>query len=140
MNNGFTCYFLHLLLLVLFSGIGEVSCLEWSHDGRAIATGWSKGGMCIWSFYGCKLFCSVSALSYQRDQLIMKQQKKSEGDDDDSKSVPPRAPGFLQGGISSLCWTASSYSILVAEDNKEDQVINIDFVKSAVESTSSMVL
>lgn len=116
--------------------------MEWSHDGRAIATGWSKGGMCIWSFYGCRLFCSVTALSYQQHQQKKKQQQQGRGSEEgeeEEEKTSQQALGFLQGGIASLCWTSSSYSILIAEEGKENQVVNIDFVKSAVDSTSSMV-
>ena len=39
--------------------IGNVSALEWSPDGRAVAVGYGRKGMTVWSTRGCRLFSSL---------------------------------------------------------------------------------
>lgn len=40
-------------------GLGHVSSLAWSPDGKAIAVGYGRKGMTVWNTRGCRLFCSL---------------------------------------------------------------------------------
>jgi hypothetical protein len=38
---------------------GGVSFMQWSPDCRALAVGWRKQGLAVWSPSGCRLMCSL---------------------------------------------------------------------------------
>ena len=41
------------------SELGAVSALQWAPDGRALAVGYSRQGVTVWSPSGCRLLCTL---------------------------------------------------------------------------------
>lgn len=43
----------------IVTAAGGVRCMRWSPDGVALAMGWEKGGIALWSVFGALLMCTL---------------------------------------------------------------------------------
>lgn len=49
--------------------VGPVAELCWTPDCAALAVGWQRRGISLWSLYGCRLMCTVAQLSPGKTEL-----------------------------------------------------------------------
>lgn len=71
------------------SAVGPVSCVRWAPDEAALAVGWQRRGLSVWSLYGCRLMCTVSQMQSGKAELAM-------------------------AGVTSLCWSRDGFYLLIA--------------------------
>ncbi len=48
---------------ILILETGAVSAMMWAPDFKAIAVGWQRRSVALWSIHGSRLFCPVTASS-----------------------------------------------------------------------------
>eukprot|EP00891_Asterochloris_glomerata_P001441 jgi/Astpho2/1441/e_gw1.00025.4.1_t len=92
---------------------GSVADLKWSPDNRALAVGWRRSGLGLWSASGCRLMCSLrqTARTY----------------------VSPQAGSSracLQTRIAAVAWGAEGYQLMVAEAASSAHVLELSLAKS----------
>eukprot|EP00884_Botryococcus_braunii_P016462 jgi/Botrbrau1/349/Bobra.110_2s0008.1 len=103
---------------------GSVSDIAWSPDDRALAVGWRRSGLGLWSVSGCRLLCSLrqTPRTPRSAQAVM--------------GLPrPRTPNSLQApslecGVSALTWALEGYKLMVAEAGGNCQVLELTLAKS----------
>jgi RIC1 len=77
--------------------LGAVRALEWSPDQTALASGWARRGVAVWSVHGRRLMCSL-ARGGAIDALVGRS-----GVDDDDDTRP-----------ASICWAADARYLVAA--------------------------
>jgi len=75
------------------SAVGPVSCVRWSSDESALAVGWQRRGVSVWSIYGCRLMCTVSQMQSGKAELAM-------------------------AGVTTLCWSRDGFFLLIADTHR----------------------
>ncbi|KAK9497227.1 hypothetical protein O3M35_004585 [Rhynocoris fuscipes] len=97
--------------------VGHVHCLRWSPDSCALAVAWSQGGISLWSTFGSLLMCSLSWDYGLNSDLSLHNPLN----------------------VHSMEWSAEGYQLWMVkkveterDDDTEDCVIQLGFVKSAV--------
>ncbi|XP_014243624.1 guanine nucleotide exchange factor subunit Rich [Cimex lectularius] len=108
----------HLIIpgQVFPGNIGPVHCMRWSPDACALAVAWSSGGISLWSTFGSLLMCTLSWDYGLNFDLSLQNPLK----------------------IHAMEWSAEGYQLWMAKktsvaDNEfEDSVIQLNFVKSAL--------
>eukprot|EP01103_Thecamoeba_quadrilineata_P010172 TRINITY_DN2119_c0_g1_i1.p1 TRINITY_DN2119_c0_g1~~TRINITY_DN2119_c0_g1_i1.p1 ORF type:complete len:690 (+),score=78.40 TRINITY_DN2119_c0_g1_i1:37-2106(+) len=92
---------------------GAVQQVQWTHDGCALAVGWKKRGLSVWSIYGCRLMCTIPQL---------------EGSVPRSSSSSYHEP--LRDGVSTIAWGPEGYHCLVADTVTQGQFLQFSFLRS----------
>lgn len=82
---------------------GNVSCLSWSPDFRALSVGYEKRGFSLWSIYGCRLHCSLPHLDlikiHQQEDHHLTPTKRDVGI---SELETKMCPELLRGGLACM--------------------------------------
>jgi hypothetical protein len=98
------------------SRTGAAAGLAWSPDCRALAVGYARQGLAVWTVSGCRLMCTVR----QHDAARTPRATQSGGGHAAAPAEPPSpAAGggggqLLDGGTQALAWGPLGYSLLVA--------------------------
>ncbi len=90
--------------------VGSVSVIEWSTDGKAIATGYSKGGFAVWSPDGELIFSPLSCVLDISTSMNLVSKPRSKEQDTQN--------------VSALTWLSSSFNLLVASGETEDSTVS----------------
>ncbi|KAI7899477.1 RIC1-domain-containing protein [Cokeromyces recurvatus] len=91
----------------------SIESIEWTSDGYAIAVGYKKHGLAVYSVYG-SLLCSSSEM-------------------DDNLNNERLKDTYVKG-IRRLFWGPGNYQLFVLSEEKSAKLFSIPFVKSALTS------
>lgn len=91
--------------------LSPISTLEWSTDGYALACGWIKGGLSIWSVFGKCLFCTCGEDTWIQSGSLLNLFSDSANEDG---ALPTTVPGWVAGdayfaGVQDLVGDISFY-------------------------------
>lgn len=111
------------------------SQVEWAPDCRAIAVGYMRQGLVVWSPSGCRLMCSLRQVPNQYGRDSLTGSLRSGVDDLPSAaslsrqvSVPP--PELDSVGVSQLAWGPQGYALTVANTGCSWQLSEVQFARS----------
>lgn len=93
---------------------GGVAALAWSPDCRALAVGYFRQGMAVWSASGCRLMCTVRQPESQRmsrSSALAPQGQGQQGQG--SLHAPVFGAGLLDCGLQAVAWGPLGYSLIV---------------------------
>jgi WD40 repeat protein len=104
---------------------GGVSALTWAPDGRALAVGYSRQGVVVWSPSGCRFLCTIRQTAAdtpqaKRPQMSTSLQNSGLGGGSLETQGSGRMEGLsasslLEGSVQGLAWGPEGYQLLVAE-------------------------
>lgn len=101
---------------------GSVADLKWSPDNRALAVGWRRSGLGLWSASGCRLMCSLR----QTARTYVSPQAGSSG----VAAFCADAAPPLETRIAAVAWGAEGYQLMVAEAASSAHVLELSLAKS----------
>ncbi|GAX78137.1 hypothetical protein CEUSTIGMA_g5579.t1 [Chlamydomonas eustigma] len=134
------------------SQTGGVAQVEWSPDGRAIAVGYQRHGLSVWSPSGCRLMCSLrqprggdkSALGGMNLMSMPSLGRRSTLDSDTASFFASAPAGIsstsvegsedalhrhLEVPVSCLSWGVLGYQLLIAESGRQ-HLVELHFARS----------
>ena len=104
---------------------GGVSALTWAPDGRALAVGYSRQGLVVWSPSGCRFLCTIRQTAADTPQARVARGStplqnpglgggllETQGS---GRVEGPSASSLLEGSVQGLAWGPEGYQLLVAE-------------------------
>jgi WD40 repeat protein len=99
---------------------GDVSCIQWSPGGDALAIGWERRGLAVWSADGaCRLMCTISLIDSAAPHNAS-----------DAAAAPSEHVELLHEGTRSLAWGCGG-SYLYAVPNGSENLLQFRTVRSA---------
>eukprot|EP01114_Cavostelium_apophysatum_P008853 TRINITY_DN2172_c0_g1_i3.p1 TRINITY_DN2172_c0_g1~~TRINITY_DN2172_c0_g1_i3.p1 ORF type:complete len:1105 (-),score=223.56 TRINITY_DN2172_c0_g1_i3:255-3569(-) len=101
---------------------GPVCCLEWTPDYSALAIGWFKRGLSVWSIHGCRLMCTIPQLEGSFSRPV------------ESSTREP-----LRGGVHCICWGPEGYHLQVGcKGAAAGKLMQFSFVKSCLATNPNL--
>lgn len=125
----------HFILTLSFSQ-------RWTCEYCALAVGWEKRGISVWTIYGCRLFSTVPQLESSKQSLkgaIPNNNNNNNGNDsnEEERSKIEFNEEAAKNGVSSICWGTEGYSLFACL-NGDSQIIEFNFVKSCSASSPNL--
>ncbi|GBF93019.1 hypothetical protein Rsub_05630 [Raphidocelis subcapitata] len=86
---------------------GAVAALSWSNDCRALAVGYARQGLAVWTPSGCRVMCTVRQWDGVRTPRASSPTQSGQ---------PPLGggAGYMDGGAQALAWGPLGYHLLFA--------------------------
>ena len=96
---------------------GAASYASWSHDGKALAVGWRRRGLSVWSESGCLLMCSLHHQSGDVGARLPSPKTSSSFDDEETPEIGACLcdPAWGVGGYSLYVVTRTASGVQVME-------------------------
>ncbi|KAK9831279.1 hypothetical protein WJX74_010194 [Apatococcus lobatus] len=115
---------------------GSVADLQWSPDSRALAVGWRRSGLGLWSPSGCRLMCSLRQSPTSRMQAFSSQTPRGSPTSQthatpfNSHKTHAQAALPLENGLAAIAWSPHGYHLLMAEAGSAGQVLEVALARS----------
>ncbi|KAK9828450.1 hypothetical protein WJX72_000056 [[Myrmecia] bisecta] len=113
---------------------GSVADLQWSPDNCALAVGWRRSGLGVWSTSGCRLVSSLRQTA-RASSFSPSTPAGSSGVPStpfNSHKAPQSLP--LESGVAAMAWGVQGYRLMVAESGSSAQLLELALAKSVVGS------
>lgn len=90
---------------------GPVAVLAWSPDYKAIAVGYSKQGLTVWTSSGCRL---MSTVRQQDTAGLLRQQQQQQQEGAQAQALSKPLQPLINARVQAVAWGALGYSLVFA--------------------------